>query len=94
MRPLTECKFSRSLDFGIDPARWADRQDRPVYIVIDAETRLVPKVCPRNHDPEPWLSSGLAMAQNSWWGPQKWKPRAEYCQDEFCLGYPHNAEAP
>lgn len=42
-RPLTECRFSRCLDLGIDLTRWADSMDRPVYVVTNAECRLIPK---------------------------------------------------
>ena len=93
-RPLTECKYSRSLDLGIDPARWEGHEDQPVFLGITAEARLIPRDCALPHDPEPWLTSGMAMAQVSWWGAQKWSPRDEYCQDNHCLGYPHNLEAP
>lgn len=95
LRPLTECKYSRSLDLGIDPALWQGHEDRPVYILTNAEARLIPRECALPHDPEPWLTSGMAMAQVTWWGSsQKWSPRAGYCQDLHCLGYPHNLEAP
>ena len=90
LRPLTECMYSRALDRGIDLTRWAEHQDRPVFIATNAEAKLIPHGCAQEHDPEPWLSSGLAMAQNSWWGPRRWKPRDGYCQDESCPGYPHD----
>ncbi|GAA2178506.1 hypothetical protein GCM10009785_01330 [Brooklawnia cerclae] len=44
-RPLTECRYSRSLDVaGILPDRWAAWLDQPVFCEwLDAEGRLVPR---------------------------------------------------
>ena len=39
---LRACPFSRSLDLGIDTGAWKGRADRPVFLRIDRDCRLVP----------------------------------------------------
>ena len=55
--------------------------------IDNVECQLFPQGCALDHDPEPWLTSGMAMAQVTWWGNQKWAPRKGYCQDQQCAGY-------
>ena len=39
---LTDCAYSRALDRGISLPTWEGREDRPIYVVIGADGRLVP----------------------------------------------------
>ena len=41
-RPLTECRYSRALDNGIDTSVWQGWEDRPVVVIVDVEGRLRP----------------------------------------------------
>jgi tartrate dehydratase beta subunit/fumarate hydratase class I family protein len=41
-RPLTECRYSRALDNGIDTGVWRGWEDRPVVVTVDVEGRLRP----------------------------------------------------
>ncbi len=41
--------------------------------------------CVMQHDPEPYVQSGIAGAQVNWYrGGWKFKPRHGYCDDEAC----------
>lgn len=42
MKPLTECKYSRALDYGISLDRWKDALDRPYFVIVNIEGKLSP----------------------------------------------------
>lgn len=40
--------------------------------------------CDKSHDPEPYVTSGIAMAQSMFGGRTRFDPRKKYCQDKEC----------